>query len=98
MASVMLSTLDNPYNPHKDYEDWYRYDMDMGYNSCAYLDRIAKTSSQLSDAENDAEIERAIDEIIKYDYLCLYIKIKENDSFNYEQNKALFDSFRKLNE
>lgn len=93
MAACMLSTLDNPYNPHVNYDDWFRYDMDKGYNCCAFLDRIAKTSSQLSDEENEAEIERAIDEIIKYDPLCTYFKIKETDEFDYERNKTIFDSF-----
>lgn len=91
MASCMLTTFDNPYNPFVNFDDWYRFDMDKGYNSCAYLDRIAKTSSQLSDKENDEEVERAIDEIIKYDFMNLYMKLRESDEFDYEKNKAFFD-------
>jgi hypothetical protein len=52
------------------------FDMDKGYASCSYLDRIARTSSQLSEEENDLEIERAIDEIIKYDFRNIYKKVK----------------------
>ena len=52
------------------------FDLDKGYNSCAYLDRIAATSDQLSDKENEDEIERAIDEIIKYDFMNIYKKVK----------------------
>ena len=52
----------------------------MGYGSCAYLDRIAHTSDQLSEQENDKEIERAIDEIIKYDFQNLYKKIKRESA------------------
>ena len=44
-------------------------------NTCALLGRIARTSDQLSDAENDAEIERAIDNIIKYDVEKIYKKV-----------------------
>ena len=54
--------------------------MDLGYNSSAYLARIAFTSDQLSDKENEKEIERAIDEIIKYDPFNLYVKIKRRSS------------------
>ena len=64
---VMLTTFDNPFDPYSDFDSWLRFDLDKGYNSCAYLDRIAHTSDAMSDNENLAEIERAIDEIIKYD-------------------------------
>jgi len=75
--SIAITTLDNPFDPIDDFDDWYRYDTDKGYNTCAYLDRIALTSSALSDEENSAEIERAIDEIIKYDFENKYLKIRK---------------------
>lgn len=77
MSKAMLSTIDNPFNPFEDFKSWFLFDIEKGYNSCSYLGRIAKTSDQLSDAENDEEIERAIDEIIEYDLFNVYIKVKE---------------------
>ena len=79
MSKYALTTIDNPYDPFDQFDDWYRYDRDKGYNSCSYLDRIAKTSDSLSDSENNKEIERAIDEIIKYDFMNVYKKIKRAD-------------------
>lgn len=76
MSEYMLSTFDNPFNPFDDFDSWYQFDSDKGYNSCSYLARIARTSDQLSDEENSQEIERAIDEIIKYDFMNIYTKIK----------------------
>ena len=73
MKQVMLTTIDNPFDPFDDFDNWYNFDMDKGYNSCAYLARIAYTSDALSDAENNQELERAIDEIIVYDFLNIYI-------------------------
>lgn len=75
MKKAMLSTIDNPFNPFDNFDSWFMYDMDKGYNSCAYLARIGKFSDQLTDQENDEEQERAIDEIIKYDPLGIYIKV-----------------------
>lgn len=75
MSLVMLSTKDNPYNPITNFDEWFAYDMDMGYNSCGLLDRIAKTSDALTDSENFYEIERAIDEIIQFDPTNNFIKI-----------------------
>lgn len=77
MAAYMLSTIDNPYDPFDDFDSWYRFDMDKGYNSCAYLDRIAQTSDQLTTEENNDEIERAINEILKYDFMNIYKKVKQ---------------------
>lgn len=74
---TMLSTIDNPFNPFKDFNSWFLFDVEKGYNSCAYLARIAKTSNEFTEKEEDEEIERAIDEIIKYDFMNLYIKVTE---------------------
>lgn len=74
----MLTTVDNPFNPFEQFTQWFLFDTEKGYNSSSYLDRIAKTSDQLSDEENSREIERAIDEIIKYDFMNIYKKVKRN--------------------
>ena len=52
------------------------FDIEKGYNTCGYLGRIARTSDQFTDEENDEEVERAIDEIIKYDFMNIYRKVK----------------------
>lgn len=72
-----LTTFDNPYNPFDQFLEWFLFDVERGYNSCAYLDRVSHTSDALSDTENEREIERAIDEIIKYDFMNVYKKIKK---------------------
>ena len=72
----MLTTIDNPYDPFDDFTSWYMYDVEHGYNSCSYVARIAKTSEQFTEKENNEEIERAIDEIILHDFLNIYVKAK----------------------
>lgn len=75
MNECMLTTFDNPYNPFEQFTSWFLFDVEKGYNSCAYLGRIARTSDSLSEEENEKEVERAIDEIIKYDFMNIYKKI-----------------------
>ena len=77
---VMLSTIDNPFNPFEDFNSWFLFDVEKGYNSCSYLARIAKTSNEFTEEEEAEEIERAIDEIIQYDFMNIYIKVKQEDS------------------
>lgn len=77
--SCMLTTIDNPYDPFEQFQSWFLFDVEKGYNSCAYLARIARTSDQLSDEENNRIVEDAIDEIIKYDFLNIYKKVKKKE-------------------
>ncbi len=92
----MLTTFDNPYDPFEEFDQWRLFDLEKGYNSCEYLARIAVTPDELSDNEVRIEIERAIDEIIKYDFLNIRKKVKrkleendENEDFNDDSEVSL---------
>lgn len=63
MAS-RLSTVDNPFDPFTQFTHWYKWDLDAGYDTTGYLARIVVTSDELSEADQDAAIEEAIDEIL----------------------------------
>ncbi len=77
VTKCALTTFDNPFDPFEQFTSWFLFDEEKGYHSTAYLGRIARTSDQLSDEENEVEIERAIDEIIKYDFRNIYRKVKK---------------------
>ena len=72
---AMLTTIDNPYDPFTQYEEWDAYDQQMGYYSCSYLARLAYISDDLSRADRAKIIEEAIDEIISYDVVGFYKKV-----------------------
>lgn len=74
----MLSTVDNPYNPFVDFSQWFMFDTGKGYDSCSRLDRIANWTDDMTQKEVDEETERAIDEIIKYDFTDVYIKVAKD--------------------
>ena len=75
MMRFALTTFDNPFDPFTQFNEWFMFDTEKGYNSCAYLGRIARTSEQFTEEENDQEVERAIDEIIRYDARNIYRKV-----------------------
>jgi len=83
--AVALTTFDNPYNPIDDFSSWFSFEVEKGYNSSGLLARFARTSDLLSDEENNVEIERAIDEIVRKDPLCRYRKIKEGEKVDPKQ-------------
>lgn len=70
-----LTTIDNPYDPFKQFNDWFLFDVEKGYYSCSRLARIARITDDLTQKETNEEIERAVDEIIKYDVLDIYKKV-----------------------
>lgn len=74
---VMLTTIDNEFDPFTQYDSWYQRDLELGYDTCGLLARIARTSDAFTDTENDLIVERAIDEIIKYDPLNVYRKVSK---------------------
>ena len=71
----MLTTFDNPFDPFEQFTDWFMFDVEKGYNTCSYLARIAKLTDDMSDQEVNDEIDRAIDEIIQYDFMNIYKKV-----------------------
>lgn len=70
----MLTTVDNPWNPFTNYDEWDAYDRSMGYDTAGLLARIANASVDLSDADLDLSIEDAITEICTLNVNGLYKK------------------------
>ena len=76
----MLTTVDNPYDPFDQFDDWYHYDTLHGYNSCSLLERIAKTSDEISEFDRALEVESAIDEIVKENVNGLFKRVTRKSS------------------
>lgn len=79
---VALTTIDNPFDPFEQFNDWFEFDIEKGYYTCSRLARLTNLSDDLSEVERNNEIERAIDELIKYDFLDIYKKVKRNENSN----------------
>jgi len=74
----MLTTTDNPFSPFTQYDEWYAYDQAKGYHTPSYLARVVRTSYELSQADQDAAIDAAIDEIVSENILGLYKKVSSS--------------------
>jgi hypothetical protein len=74
----MLTTVDNPYDPFTEFEDWLGYDESCGYNTLSYLARIVKTSDEMSEADQSLAIEQAIEEIVSFNINGLYRKVSSD--------------------
>lgn len=65
MSDIMLTTIDNPYDPFTDLIAWFNWDAEHNYHSPALLARVAVVADSQSDSDQEKEIERAIREIVK---------------------------------
>lgn len=76
---AMLTTIDNPYNPFTQYDEWYAFDRYLGHYTPEYLARIAVVSNGLSPADEVDAINQAIVEIVSYNLNGLYARVtREN--------------------
>ena len=88
----MLTTVDNPFNPFTQFDEWKQFDEEKGYNSCELLARHVYTSNELSDSDNEAAIEDGINEVVSNDPFGRYMKL------SYDLSKKLFKSDDSENE
>ena len=75
--TCMLTTFDNPFDPFEQFTAWSLFDAEKGYYCSNRVARIANVTDDMSDEEESAEVERAIDEIIKYDPFNIFKKVKK---------------------
>jgi len=62
--AVMITTVDNPYDPRTHFPAWYAWDVNNGYHTSAYLARVLRDTDDFPLTYNDRLVEEAIDEII----------------------------------
>lgn len=101
MKVTMLTTKDNPYDPFDDFDQWFMYDIQKGYNTCALLARIVRQSDSLSVEENEEESVRAMDWIIQFDPLGVFVKTERDiddpiELYGYDTNKSIDEIDKEL--
>lgn len=75
----MITTFDNPFNPHTHFKEWYAYDLQLGHNTVDLLGRIVMTSKELSEKDQKIRYQIAVDEIVDEDLEGIYRKIRRDE-------------------
>jgi hypothetical protein len=78
-TEYMLTTIDNPFNPFTQFDEWYAWDRNAGYDTPSLLARIAKVSDDMSEPDQDLAIQLAIDEIVSENVSGMHKKVLSND-------------------
>jgi hypothetical protein len=75
-VEYMLTTVDNPWDPFTQFDQWLAFDMNAGYGTPQLLARITVTSDGLSDLDQFLAIQLAIDEIVQENVLGVHRKVR----------------------
>lgn len=71
----MLSTVDNPFDPFNQFDEWLVWDHNAGYDTPALLDRIVNQSDEMSEADQAQAIDLAMDEIVRENVSGMHTKV-----------------------
>ena len=74
ITEYWVTTTDNPFDPFTQWEDWYRFDMQHGYNLPGYVARDKEVATLPSDAPPatlQRALESAIDMICQFNLTCV---------------------------
>ena len=74
-----VTTRDNPFDFFTQFDDWFAFDTQMGYNTCCYIDRIAKTSNSMSEFDRKKAINDAVDEIMRFNLTGNNVMVEKDD-------------------
>lgn len=80
MMEHMLTTVDNPWDPFTQYDEWLAWDTEAGYHTPSYLARLVRSSDELSEADQVLAVEIAIDDIVEENVLGVYKKVSRETS------------------
>lgn len=88
----MLTTVDNPFDPWTQWDEWFAYDMNSGYNTPGLLARVARSSSELSDADQHHAIQSAIEEIVRENLSGVHRKVSEGQLQQLKRESSIEDT------
>jgi len=74
---IHITTIDNPFNPFEDFDSWFKFDCEKGYYTCSRLARIANLEENMTEEQENQEIERVTNRLIELDPLDIYTKVEK---------------------
>ena len=75
----MLTTVDNPFDPFTQFDEWFNWDAQAGYYTCGLLARFTHTSRDLSEEDQLLAIESAIDDILELNVDGVYRRVTKQE-------------------
>ena len=73
----MLTTIDNPFDPFTQFQDWYTFDCGKRYDTYNYLDRVVNITKDMTKKEVDEAYDQGMKDIVFYNPELYRIVSKE---------------------
>ena len=70
-----VTTLDNPFDPFSEPENWKRFDEDHKYFTTALICRFLKVSDDFDQETYNQCLEDAVNEIVRFNFTGNYRKV-----------------------
>ena len=77
MLQHRLTSIDNPFDPFSQYDEWKDFDSRLGYYSEELVARVLVTSDEFPDSRQQLDYEEAIDTVLEYDVLNMFKKVSK---------------------
>jgi len=74
---IMLTTIDNPFDPFTQFQDWYTFDCGKRYDTYNYLDRVVNITKDMTKKEVDEAYDQGMKDIVFYNPELYRIVSKE---------------------
>jgi hypothetical protein len=75
---LMLTTIDNPFNPKEEYVKWQTWDRENGYYTEEYIARLLLMEESYDEDDEiliDSLTDKVINDVLEQDMLDVYILV-----------------------
>ena len=85
---TMITTIDNPWNPFTNWDEWYAYDEWHGYHTCSLVDRLMpNTNVAISEKLYNDLLDDVNNDIVRLNPLGIYALITKDDKAPLKESK-----------
>ena len=90
--TFLITTIDNPFNPFTQPDEWYSFDKTYGYNTYQNVVSLGSFTNDMTADEEKEEYIKAMEKLLKLH--PMYIKVFENSNIG-DKMKNLREIFLK---
>jgi hypothetical protein len=72
MKQLMLTTVDNPFDPFTQFDEWFAFDESSGYHSSSHIALVVQTSEELSEKQQISAMNEAVEYIVKHNVTGMF--------------------------
>lgn len=81
MKDKMLTTIENPFNPFKNFENWLKFDREKNHFTLELIDRFTLSRTSFTEEFDRMMYDWALEDIIESDFEGKYRIVNENSYF-----------------